>query len=50
MYSTKILKSAIAVLPNVKNYPVEEIRIRIEKTDVWFKKKNNEWYLKEKAA
>lgn len=50
MYSTKTLKSAIASLPDVKKYPVEEIRIRIDKTDVWFKKKNNEWYLIQKAA
>lgn len=50
MISTKLLKSAIALLPDVKSYPVEEIRIRVDKTDIWFKKKNNEWYLKEKAA
>lgn len=50
MYSIKELKTAMALLPGPKSYPVAEIRIRAEKQEVFFIKKNNQWYLKQKAA
>lgn len=42
----KTLKSAIASLPDAKLYPVNTIRIRVDKIDVIFEKLENEWYLK----
>lgn len=50
MYSIKELKTAMALLPDPKSYPVSEIRIRADKKEVFFIKKNNQWYLKQKAA
>lgn len=43
---TKTIKTAIAMLPEAKKYPVNIIQIRVEKEIINFEKFENEWYLK----
>lgn len=45
-FSAKILKSAIASLPDPKLYPVDTITVRVGKEEIKFYKENSEWFLK----
>lgn len=44
-FSSKILKSAIASLPDAKLYPVDKITVRVGSFNVGFIKEKNEWIL-----